>query len=75
DIIVFCKHILTAPNPQEQEFRTLLEINNRQVFYLDRYSNFFRGYRAMQVEREKYRQELQHALITYTPMLRDMFNR
>jgi len=75
DILVFCKHILTAPNPHEQEFRTLLETNNDRVFYLDRYSNFYRGYAAMREEREKYRRELQHALAVYSPMLNDMFER
>jgi hypothetical protein len=75
DILVFCKHILTAPNTYEQEFRTLLETNDEQVFYLDRYSNFYRGYAAMQEEREKYRRELQHTLVVYSPMLNDIFER
>ncbi len=75
EIIVFCRHILSAPNTYEQEFRMLLERHDTQVFYLDQYSNFYRGYSAMQEEREKYRQELQHALAVYSPMLRDMFDR
>jgi hypothetical protein len=73
EILVFCKHILTAPNPHEQEFRALLENNNDRVFYLDRYSNFYQGYGAMREEREKYNQELRHALAVYSPLLRDMF--
>jgi GT2 family glycosyltransferase len=75
EVLVFCKHILTAPNPYEQEFPTLLETNDEQVFYLDRYSNFYQGYGTMREEREKYNQELQHALAVYAPMLRDMFGK
>lgn len=73
EILVFCNHILSAPNPLEENLKELLDKLDKHVFYLDQFSNFFPGYRAMTEQRQKYRREMAHALKTYTPIFADLF--
>lgn len=73
DVLVLCNHILSSPNPLEEELKEHLENHDANVFYLDQFSNFFPGRRAMAEERKRYRTELVHTLDIYAPILADLF--
>lgn len=73
EILVFCKHILSEPNRWENHFRDLLREDDENVFYLDQYSNFFRGYSAMEKQRETYNKGKEKALEMFSPLLKEMF--
>jgi|GEM_PF-921956 len=72
-ILVFCRHLLSDPNAAEETFRPDLEQRDKQVFYLDQYSNFYGGYHALHQTRQEYAAKLKKAQAVFAPVLETRF--
>jgi GT2 family glycosyltransferase len=68
-ILILNKHILSNPNKAEIDFADLLRKNDKNIYYLDQYSNFYKGYINLLKERKEYGVKLKLFLDIYSSIL------